>query len=95
MDLIHTTADSGLRASSPTGCEMPCSPSGEWHLTTGLPLYGKRAFVWSSLTEALHKGHSSCKGRGLGELDLRDAALRVNCDVISAPVAEKKLKDMG
>lgn len=32
---LNTTADSGLKASSPMGCEMPCSPSGEWHLTHG------------------------------------------------------------
>lgn len=42
---LNATADSGPKASSPTGCEMPCSPLGEWHLTTGLPLGGKRAFV--------------------------------------------------
>lgn len=42
---LNATADSGPKASSPTGCEMPCSPSGEWHLTMGLPLGGKRAFV--------------------------------------------------
>lgn len=42
---LNATADSGPKASSPTGCEMPCSPSGGWHLTMGLPLGGKRAFV--------------------------------------------------
>lgn len=46
---LETTADSGQKARSPAGCEMPCSPSGVWHLTTGLPLRGKRAFVQSSL----------------------------------------------
>ena len=71
---------------------MPRLPSGEQHLTTGLPLDGKRAFVWSFLIEALHEGRSSSRGEGAARgPHLERCGTRSRGS--SAPAAEKKLEE--
>ena len=55
----------------------------------GLPLDGKRAFVWSFLIEALHEGRSSSRGEGAARGPHLEEMRHSESGIISACGGEK------